>query len=619
MAASYIAASAWIELEADGTVAVPAGGSAGDRIFLFAAWKDYAVTCQITSPGGWTEVIEWADGTTGSGNGTGSVKVGCWYKTHDGTESTNPTMDFSADPTNSASAILIMRPGAGESFPAPGYVTAAVSSGTSGATTESSATIAVPSGGVVMAIVGIRDDSATFTRGTDSGIHDKANVVTWNGNYAEVPSSHYTDATGDDLSADLGYRLVTTGAAAQTLTAYTLLSATETGAALWVVQGTQPSDTGPAELAAGSGAAYGATVAAKSSAGLPTTATGTAYAGTPQVRPIGGLGAATGTAYAATGQVRPTAGLGAGTGTAYDASVSVKPTAGLAEATGTAFDGTVDAEEVAAHDDGPAELAEGTGTAYGATAKVTTGAGLATGWASVSHNVTRVWADGDYKTGDTVIPTTGATGFYYIVTSHGNELHHSETEPVWPLGVGQSVATESGELVWTAAVALVGATPKVKPNAALAVGTGTAAGASADIDGASGVSVATGTAYDATTTAASKPAAGLGAASGTAHDAIPKLGANTSAAAAIGSAYDATGAVGAFTGHASAVGTAYDATVTTAGGTPATLAPAGLGGAIGTAYDATILSSGTTSGGRRQPYPVKPRDDEEDDLIALFL
>jgi hypothetical protein len=523
MAASYIAASAgWTELEADGTVAIPAGGSAGDRIFLFAAWKTYTITCQITSPVGWTEVIEWADGIVDAGNGTGSVKVGCWYKTHDGTESTNPTMDYSSDPTNSASAILIMRPGAGEEFPAPGYVTGAVSSGTGGATTEASSTIAVPTGGVVMAIIGIRDDTATLTRGDDTGIHDKGNTVTWNGNHVELPASHYTDTTGNDLAADLGYRLVTTGAAAQTLTAYTLLSATETGAALWIVQGTQPHDDGPAELAAGSGTAYGATVAAKSSAGLPTTATGTAYAGTPQVRPVAGLGTGTGAAYDAAGQVRPTGGLGSGTGTAYDASVFAKPVAGLAEATGEAFDATVDAEDGIPFDTGPAELAEGTGTAYGATAKVTGIAQLA-----------------------------AATGEAYGATP--------KVEPNAALATGSGAAADI--------------TADIDGMGGVSVATGTAydATATSAANPTAGHAAGTGAAYDAIPKLGANAEAA--AAIGAAFDATGQVRVFAGLASAVGAAYDATvtavdgGGTTAPAELAGAIGTAYDAMILTSGGT----------------------------------------------------
>lgn len=293
-----VASSAWTELEADGSVAIPATPSAGDRVFLFTAWKDYSVTAAVS---GWTEVIEWADGTTGSGNGLGSVKVACWYKDYTGAG--DPTIDFSANPTNSASAMLVMQKGATEQFTTPGYVTAALSWGTGSTTTAASSTITVPSGGVVMAICGIRDDSATFTRG-NSAIDDSATAVTWNGNYAEAPSTHYTDTTGDDLSADLGYRLVTTGTTGVTLRVTGTLSAAETGAALWIVQGVQVATSANATTATATGAAAADTAKVAAGGTGAGTATGAAQAavGRPGTRAQPGYAAATGAGLAATAQ-----------------------------------------------------------------------------------------------------------------------------------------------------------------------------------------------------------------------------------------------------------------------------------------------------------------------------
>src|SRR5512137_516807 len=229
-------------------------------MFLFSSWKYYAITAKVS---GWTEIVEWADGTTSSGNGTGSMKVACWYKDYTGAG--DPTVDFSSNPTNSASAILVMQPGEGASWTTPSYVTAAITDWTTSAvTTSASSTATVPTGGVVMALVGIRDDTATFTRGAN-GL-DAASGVTFD-TYVEAPDTHYSDTTGQDIAADLGFRLVSSGGTGITLRVTGTLSADETGAALWIVQGTQPADTGPAELAAVTTAAYASTVAATGSGG----------------------------------------------------------------------------------------------------------------------------------------------------------------------------------------------------------------------------------------------------------------------------------------------------------------------------------------------------------------
>src|SRR6185503_7726386 len=104
-------------------------------------------------------------------------------------------------------------------------------------TVSASSTANVLGGGVVMGLMGIRDDTATMTRPTN-GIDDSAGAITWNGNYVESPATHHSTTTGDDGAADLGYRLVSAGATA-TLRMTGTISAAETGAALWVVQGVE--------------------------------------------------------------------------------------------------------------------------------------------------------------------------------------------------------------------------------------------------------------------------------------------------------------------------------------------------------------------------------------------
>jgi len=237
MAVSFRVVGTWAELIADGSVAIPATPQAGDRMYLFARWKDFAITAQITSPSGWTKLSEFTDGAVSSGNGTGSVKVACWYRNWQ-TGDTDPTIDFSASPTNASAVIIVMAKAAADAWLTPTAVTAAMTSWTtSSQSVSASSTVNVLGGGVVMGLIGIRDDSATMTRPT-SGIDDSAAAVTWNGDYVEAPATHHSTTTGDDGAADLGYRLVTAGATA-TLRMTGTISAAETGAALWVVQGVE--------------------------------------------------------------------------------------------------------------------------------------------------------------------------------------------------------------------------------------------------------------------------------------------------------------------------------------------------------------------------------------------
>lgn len=235
MAVSHRVTGTWAELTASGAVAIPATPEAGDRMYLFARWKDFAITAQVTSPEGWTQLAEFADGTINAGNGTGSVKVACWYRDWQSGD-TNPTIDFSSSPNNASAVITVMAKGADDVWLTPVAVTAAMTDWTTTSQVVSaSATVAVKSGGVVMGLIGIRDDTADMTRPT-AGIDDSVGAVTWNGNYVESPDTHHTTTTGFDGAADLGYRLVTTGATA-TLQMTGTISAAETGAALWVVQG----------------------------------------------------------------------------------------------------------------------------------------------------------------------------------------------------------------------------------------------------------------------------------------------------------------------------------------------------------------------------------------------
>lgn len=235
MSVSLRATGTWAELIADGSVAIPATPQAGDRMYLFARWKDFSVTATVTN---WTAVpgTPFADGSVSAGNGTGSVKVACWYRDWQPGD-TDPTIDFSASPDNASAVIMVMQKGPDDVWLTPVAVTAAMTTWTtSSQSVSASATVDVPSSSVVMGLIGIRDDTATMTRPTN-GIDDSGGLVTWNGNYVESPATHHSTTTGFDGAADLGYRLVTTGAADATLRMTGTISAAETGAALWVVQG----------------------------------------------------------------------------------------------------------------------------------------------------------------------------------------------------------------------------------------------------------------------------------------------------------------------------------------------------------------------------------------------
>jgi hypothetical protein len=227
----------WFESAVGDLAEIPLNGgeAAGDRVFVVASWKDFSITATCSSNAGarpYTEITEFADGSVAAGNGAGSMKVGGWYKDWASGDD-GPTVGLSAVPNIASGCTITLRKGASETWDTPLFATAAWPSSSS-QTVSASSTIAVPNDSVVLAIIGIRDDSATFTRGATTGI-DVASGITWNGNYVEDPASHKSTTAGGDMAADFGYRLVTTGGTV-TLRATATISAAETGSVLWVVQ-----------------------------------------------------------------------------------------------------------------------------------------------------------------------------------------------------------------------------------------------------------------------------------------------------------------------------------------------------------------------------------------------
>jgi hypothetical protein len=234
VAISLKATGSWAEVTADAAITIPGSPAAGDRMFLFATWKAFSVTAQVTSPQAWTEVTEFADGSVASGANVGSVKVGCWFRDWQSGDG-NPTLDLSAGVIGAA-VVQVWQKDAAETWETPSFVTAAISANTNWSATSSS-TLTVADGAVVFELTGFRDDSSTMTRSSTTALEDDGSPnVTWNGNVVESPATHFSTTNGNDISADLIHRFVTTGAAGVNLTGTGTLAASETGAALWVHQ-----------------------------------------------------------------------------------------------------------------------------------------------------------------------------------------------------------------------------------------------------------------------------------------------------------------------------------------------------------------------------------------------
>lgn len=225
----------WLVVTADTVVPIIGGGAqAGDRMFLFCTWKAFSTTAQITTPSGWTELTEFADGSVAAAANLGSVKVGCWYHDWlgDGSE-TDPTLDFSVAPVPGILGGICLQKGAAETWDTPVFTTAAIAAVNPWSATGDAA-LEVAAGDLVMCFVGFRDDSVTMTRPATTALD--VSGITWDGNYHESPATHGSTTTSNDISADSGYRIATAGSANVAPTAAGTLSAAETGAALWIRQ-----------------------------------------------------------------------------------------------------------------------------------------------------------------------------------------------------------------------------------------------------------------------------------------------------------------------------------------------------------------------------------------------
>jgi hypothetical protein len=242
MAISLKATGTWTEATADATPTLVGTPAAGDRYYLWATWKAFGTTASVAN---WTEVTEFTDGSVAAGNGTGSMKVACWYRDWQSGDG-DPTIDWSVAPVPAGYVMQLWQKDVSETWDTPAFQTGDWPSQSTGLAAADSANVDVPNDSVVMALIGIRDDSATLTRPTDGIDINTGGAITWNGNYVESPAAHLTTITSNDTAADLGHRFVTTGGANKKIEInVTALSAAETGAVLWVIQGVSTPSPAP--------------------------------------------------------------------------------------------------------------------------------------------------------------------------------------------------------------------------------------------------------------------------------------------------------------------------------------------------------------------------------------
>jgi len=369
---------------ATATVTLPTH-STGDLLIVVGAQKAAAIASSnptITTPAtGWTRFLDGASGANNSGNGTGSVHMSVFWKIAASAADTNPVITWG----NNSSPALVnawsFTSGTG-AFVDPVGVIKAGNVGTSVSITHDS------NPGITAADLGL----VILTMGDNNAL----TVPSWTATTAvlaavvEYPAAAISSATGNDMAADAGYRIVSSGTAtAAPVQTHTSAAADENIGAFVRIR----------ELVITSASAEVAS------------ATGTSQAPLAHVATMGGLASATGTALQPTarGETLASAGLASATGTAQSPTASPAVQAEVAAASGHNGDvaqsptAEIDAHEIAhtpptsgsvatgaAHDatiqsSANAEAASAAGTAYDtaplAEAFAAAGVGSATGTA----------------------------------------------------------------------------------------------------------------------------------------------------------------------------------------------------------------------------------------------
>lgn len=227
MPVSVKATGSWAAVTSGVTPTLVGSPAVGNRYFVWVVWKPYSTTCSVE---GWTKVAEYADGSVGSGEGVGSVKVACFYRDWESGMG-GPPISFSSTPFGFIAGCLMQlwQKTTAEPWDTPDYRTAPLPL-TQAYSINADSPIDVPNGAAVMAVLGIRNDAAFgFGQNTLS-----AGPVRWVG----LPSSpqNLSTSTGNDLSARYWHGATDSGGAAVSLALDGQLERPETGAALWVVQ-----------------------------------------------------------------------------------------------------------------------------------------------------------------------------------------------------------------------------------------------------------------------------------------------------------------------------------------------------------------------------------------------
>jgi len=172
------------------------------RVAFKHATMPTTVTCGTA---GWTKIGQYNNGTTVSGNGTGSVIVAVFYKEATSGAETNPVITYHASvaATPSAAVAMAYSKGASEAWVTPVGDGGPVGTGTAISSTIQSH-ISVTAGDMVDFFYSQGDNNTlTVPTITQAG-------VTF-GTVSEQPAAALSSATSNDIDADGGYRLASSG------------------------------------------------------------------------------------------------------------------------------------------------------------------------------------------------------------------------------------------------------------------------------------------------------------------------------------------------------------------------------------------------------------------------
>lgn len=209
------------------TVTLPTH-AAGDMLIVRAGCKPYTATPHIDTSGWAAVATAYANGTTANGDGVGSVVVCAWYKIATSSSETNPVITWDTTAAPGMAVAVCYQKASNESWVTPtGDGGPDNSAGTSHSATIQSH-VSVTAGDMIDFFSVQRDNTTqTVPTITQSG-------VTF-GTVAEYPTTAGSSTTSNDIAADGGYRLASSGTSSAAAIVTGTLSTSETGAS-WMTR-----------------------------------------------------------------------------------------------------------------------------------------------------------------------------------------------------------------------------------------------------------------------------------------------------------------------------------------------------------------------------------------------